>query len=71
MFGNNVDDEIGYEWFNITSEKMERYQELVDRLKECLKDLHEKKEAEIRKKEDKVQEERFERRMGIELKIEE
>ena len=39
MFDNNVDDEIGYEWFNITSEKTERYQELVDRLKEGLKDL--------------------------------
>ena len=39
MFDNNVDDEIGYEWFNITSEKMEKYQELVDRLKECLKYL--------------------------------
>ena len=42
---------------------MERYQELVDRLKGCLEDLREKEEAEIKKKEDEMQEERFERRM--------
>ena len=40
---------------------MERYQELVDRSKGCLKDLCEKKEADIRKKENEMQEERFKR----------
>ena len=33
---------------------MERYQELIDQLKGCLKDQLEKKEAEIRKKEDQM-----------------
>ena len=69
--GDNIEDEIADEWFNITKEKMERYQELVDRLKGCLEDLREKKEAEIRKKEDKMQEEGFKRRIEEELKIEE
>ena len=50
---------------------MERHQELVDRLKGCLEDLREQKEAEIRKKEDEMQEERFKRRIEEELKIEE
>ena len=48
---------------------MENYQELVDRLKECLDDLRGKKGAEIRKKEDEMQEERFKRRIEEELKI--
>ena len=69
--GDNIEDEIADEWFSITKEKMERYQELVDRLKGCLEDLREKKEAEIRKKEDKIQEEGFKRRIEEELKIEE
>ena len=69
--GDNIEDEIADEWFNITKEKMERYQELVDRLKGCLEDLREKKEAEIRKKEDEILGERFKRRMEEELKIEE
>ena len=50
---------------------LERYQELVDRLNGYLEELHEKKEAEIRKKEDEMQEERFKRRREIELNIEE
>ena len=50
---------------------MERYQELVDRFKGCLEDLRERKEEEIRKKEDEMQEERLKRRMKEELKIEE
>ena len=49
---------------------MERYQELVHQLKGCLEDLRERKEAEIRKKEDQLQEDRFKRRMKEELKIE-
>ena len=48
--GDNIEDEIADEWFNITKEKMERYQELVDRLKGCLEDLRENKEAEIERK---------------------
>ena len=59
------------EWVSITNEKMERHQELVDRLKGCLEDLREQKEAEIRKKEDEMQEESFKRRIEEELKIEE
>ena len=59
------------ECVSITNEKMERHQELVDRLKGCLEDLREQKEAEIRKKEDEMQEERFKRRIEEELKIEE
>ena len=50
---------------------MERYQELVDQLKGCLEDLCKKKEPEIRKEEDQMQEGRFRRRMEEELKIEE
>ena len=50
---------------------MERHQELIDRLKGCLEDIREQKEAEIRKKEDEMQEERFKRRIEEELKIEE
>ena len=71
MIVDNVEDAIVDEWVSITNEKMERYRELVDRLKGCLEDLREKKEAEIRKKEDEMQEERFKRRMEEELKIEE
>ena len=40
-------------------------------MKGCLEDLCEKKEAEIRKKDDEMQEERFKRRMEEEYKIEE
>ena len=50
---------------------LERYQELVDRLNGYLEELHEKKEAEIRKKEDEMQKERFKRRREKELNIEE
>ena len=56
MVGDNVEDLIVDEWVSITDEKMERYQELVDRLKGCLEDLFEKEEKEIRKKEDEMQE---------------
>ena len=48
----NVEDSILDEWVSITNEKMERYQELNYRLKGCLEDLREKKEAEISKKEE-------------------
>ena len=51
MIEKIFDDEIVDEWAKIEIEKMERYQELADRLKECLQDLREKKQAEIRKKE--------------------
>ena len=51
MIEKNFDDKIVDEWAKIEIEKMERYQELADRLKECLQDLREKKQAEIRKKE--------------------
>ena len=71
MIADNVEDAIVDEWVSITKEKMERYQELVDQLKGCLEDPPENKEAEIRKKEDEMQEERFKRRMKNELKIEE
>ena len=71
MIADNVEDAIVDEWVSITKEKMERYQELVDQLKGCLEDSPENKEAEIRKKEDDMQEERFKRRMKNELKIEE
>ena len=50
---------------------MERYQELVDQMKGWLEDLCKKKEPEIRKEEDQMQEGRFRRRMEEELKIEE
>ena len=42
MIGDNVEDLIVDEWVNITDEKMEWYQELVDRLKGCLEDLFKK-----------------------------
>ena len=71
MIADNVEDAIVDEWVSITKEKMERYQELVDQLKGCLEDSPENKEAEIRNKEDVMQEERFKRRMKKELKIEE
>ena len=51
MIEKNFDDKIVDEWAKIEIEKMERYQELVDGFKECLQDLREKKQAEIRKKE--------------------
>ena len=63
MIDNNVEVEIVDEWVNIKNEKMERHQELVDRMKGCPQDLRGKKEAEIRKKKDEVQEERFKRKM--------
>ena len=71
MIADNVEDAIVDEWVSITKEKMERYQELVDQLKGCLEDSPENKEAEIRNKEDEMQEGRFKRRMKKELKIEE
>ena len=71
MIDNNAEDEIVDDWVNVTNGKMERYQGLIDQLKGCLEDLREKKEAEIRKKEDKMQEEKFKRRMQEESKIEE
>ena len=49
MIVDNAEDAIVDEQVSITNEKMERYQELVDRLKGCLEDLREKKEAEIEK----------------------
>ena len=71
MIDDIVDNEIVDKWVNITNKKLEKYQELVDRFKECLEDLREKKEAEIRKKEDQMQEEKFKRRMEEELMVEE
>ena len=50
MIGDKVEDAIVDESINITNKKMERYQELVDRLKGCLEDLRENKEAEIERK---------------------
>ena len=61
MVDNNVEDKIIDEWVDIAIGKMERCQELVDQSKGCLKDLCEKKEADIRKKENEMQEERFKR----------
>ena len=63
MIDNNVEYEIVGECVNMTMKKMERYQELIDRLKGCLEDLLEKKKAEIRQKEDQMQQQRFKRRM--------
>ena len=54
MIDNNVEYEIVGEWVNLKKQKMERYQELIDQLKGCLEDQLEKKEAEIRKKEDQM-----------------
>ena len=71
MIGDNVENAIVDDWINIINEKTERYQELVDWLKRCLEDLREKKEAEFRKKEDGMQEDRFKRRMEEELTIKE
>ena len=71
MIDNNVEYEIVGECVNMTMKKMERYQELIDRLKGCLEDLLEKKKAEIRQKEDQMQQQRFKRRMEKQLKIEE
>ena len=59
MIVDNVEDAIVDEWVSITNKMMEKYQELVDRLKGCLEDLRERKNPEIRKKEDAMQEERF------------
>ena len=71
MIDNNVEDEIVDDLVNVTNENMERYQVLIDQLKGCLEELREKKEAKIRQKEDKMQGDRFKRRMSEELKIEE
>ena len=70
IIGSNVEDEILVERVNISNEKMEKYQELADRLK-GKENIREKKEAKIRKKKDGMQEERLKRRMKEELKIEE
>ena len=71
MIDNNVEDEIVDDLVNVTNENMERYHVLIDQLKGCLEELREKKEAKIRHKEDKMQGDRFKRRMSEELKIEE
>ena len=75
MIRNKAEDEIVDDWIKITNEitneKMERHQELVDQLTGCLEGLCQKKEAEIRKEEDGMQEQRLKRRMGEEFKIEE
>ena len=71
MTDTNAEDQIVDEWGNMTKQKMERYQELIDRLKGCLEDLGEKKETEIRKKEDHMQEDRLKKRMQEQLKIDE
>ena len=55
MIVDNAEDVIVDEWASIRNEKMERYLELVDRLKGCLEDLREKKETEVRKKEEETQ----------------
>ena len=39
MIAVNVEDVIVDECLSITNEKMERHQEIVDRLKGCLEDL--------------------------------
>ena len=45
MIDNNVEHEIVGECVNMTMKKIERYQELIDRLKGCLEDLLEKKKS--------------------------
>ena len=71
MIVDNAEDVIVDEWASIRNEKMERYLELVDRLKGCLEDLREKKETEVRKKEEETQDQRLKGRTEEELKIEE
>ena len=50
MIVDNAEDAIVDEQVSITNEKMERYQELVDRLKGCLEDLREKKKQKSKRK---------------------
>ena len=50
MINNNVEYEIVGVCVNMARQKMESCREFIDRLKGCLEDLCEKKEAEIRRK---------------------
>ena len=73
MVAGDVEDEAVNvsEWCEVLDERLARFDEFVGNLKEELFIASEREEAEARRKEDLIQEERFRRRMEEEVKIEE
>ena len=59
------------EWCELLEERLARFDEFVGKLKGELSIASNREEAEARRKEDLIQEERFRRRMEEEVKIEE
>ena len=73
MFAGDKEDEavnVG-KWSELLDERLARFDGFVGKLKEELSIASDRKEAEARRKEDLIQEERFRRRMEEEVKIEE
>ena len=59
------------EWYELLDERLARFDWFVGKLKEELSIASDREEAESRRKEDLIQEERFMRRIEEEVKIEE
>ena len=73
MFAGDKEDEavnVG-KWSELLDERLARFDGFVGKLKEELFIVSDREEAEVRRKEDLIQEERFRRRMEEEVKIEE
>ena len=70
--GDKEDEAVNVgEWCELLDERLARFDEFVGKLKEELSIASDREEAEARRKEDLIQEERFRRRMEEEVKIEE
>ena len=70
--GDKEDEAVNVgEWCELLDERLARFDEFVGKLKGELSIASDREEAEARRKEDLIQEERFRRRMEEEVKIEE
>ena len=70
--GDKEDEAVNVgEWCELLDERLARFDEFVGKLKGELSIASDREEAESRRKEDLIQEERFRRRMEEEVKIEE
>ena len=69
--GDKEDEAVNVgEWCELLDERLARFDGFVGKLKEELSFASDREEAEARRKEDLIQEERFRRRMEEEVKIE-
>ena len=70
--GDGQDEAVNVgEWCELLDERLERFDEFVGKLKEELSIASDREEAEARREEDLIQEQKFRRRIEEEVKKEE